>query len=278
MLIRRIQERWAELGNKDITAIIEEFSVSLPTARKYIEMAEEAITALNERTVYKKSKTVLDDYINIIYKMLRDKVYPPMIISYVVKFGFSGNINTLETQIRRIAKNNFNLRLSMNWAYKFAYPKDTLAVKRNEILRYITTKNPKTKRNENIAKYIDIIKEKYKAIEFLENIYNDFHGTIMGKDPDLLKKFIDKYEASVVESFISGLKDDIVSVTNAISSKVSSGFVEGNNNKFKLIKRILYGRANLDTLFKKCYLAFKFGLDGFNIFQSIKGTQASASI
>ena len=240
-------------------------------------MAEEAITAMNERTVYKKSKTVLDDYINMIYKMLRDKIYPPIIISYVVKSGFCGNINTLETQIKRIAKNNFNLRLGMNWAYKFAYAKDVLIFKRNEILRYITTKNPKTKRNENIEKHIDIIKGKYGIIEVLEDIYNDFHGAVMGKDPDLLKKFIDKYEASIVESFISGLKDDIVSVNNAISSEVSSGFVEGNNNKFKLIKRILYGRANLNTLFKKCYLAFKFTLDGFNMFQPIEETQATAS-
>ena len=30
-----------------------------------------------------------------------------------------------------------------------------------------------------------------------------------------------------------------------------------NYNKFKLIKRILYGRANLVNLFKKCHLAFR---------------------
>jgi len=85
----------------------------------------------------------------------------------------------------------------------------------------------------------------------------------MGKDESLLKTFIDKYEFSLVEPFIAGIKEDITSVTNAISSPVSSGFVEGNNNKFKLIKRILFGRANLDSLFKKCYLAFRFSLYDF---------------
>jgi hypothetical protein len=243
---------------------MEEFSVSLPTAKKYISMPEDKISALDYRAA-KKRKSVLDDYINIIYKMLRDKIYPPIVISYVVKSGYDGNIETLETKIKRVAKNNFNVRLGINWAYKFAYSKDILIFKRNEILRYITTKNPKTKRNENIVKYIDIIKEKYKMVGVLADIYNDFHETIMGKDPTLLKSFIDKYEFSVIQSFISGLKDDIIPVSNAISSDVSSGFVEGNNNKFKLIKRILYGRANLDTLFKKCYLAFKFGLDYFDI-------------
>ncbi|MTL74975.1 hypothetical protein GMA27_04945, partial [Turicibacter sanguinis] len=45
----------------------------------------------------------------------------------------------------------------------------------------------------------------------------------------------------------------------------SSGFIEGNNNKFKLLKRILYGRANLFNLFKKCYTAFQLKLKGFRI-------------
>lgn len=78
-----------------------------------------------------------------------------------------------------------------------------------------------------------------------------------GKDSSQLKVFIDKYESSPIQSFIDGIKKDIAPVKNAISHDVSSGFVEGNNNKFKLIKRILYGRANLVNLFKKCYLAFR---------------------
>jgi len=238
-------------------------------------MSEEEITALDYRTIYKKRKTMFDDYFNIIYKMLRDKVYLPIIISYIIRLGYDGNIGSLQTKIGRIAKNNFNLRLGMEWAFKFAYPKDISVVKRNEILRYITTKNPKIKRNENIEKYIDIIKEKYKTVGELEYIYNDFYETIMGKEPNKLGGFITKYESSVINGFIDGIKDDIVSVRNGISSEISSGFVEGNNNKFKLIKRILYGRANLDTLFKKCYLAFKFGLDEFNISQLTNKAQAN---
>lgn len=240
-------------------------------------MPKEEIDALNNRTVYKKRKTALDGYMNIIYKMLYDKIYPPIIISYVVKTGYAGNLNTLQTKIKRIAKNNFNLKLWGDWAYKLDYPNDVLIVKRNEILRYITTKNPKTKRNENVDKHIGIIKEHYRIIEVLENIYDDFHKIIMGKDANLLKSFIDKYEISPAKSFIHGIKDDIDSVINAISSPISSGFVEGNNNKFKLIKRILYGRANLDTLFKKSYLAFKFGLVNFNVRQITSITQTTTS-
>ena len=52
----------------------------------------------------------------------------------------------------------------------------------------------------------------------------------------------------------------------AISFNESSGFVEGNNNKFKLIKRILYGRCNLVNLFKKCFSIFSLNTSN-NIFE-----------
>ena len=55
---------------------------------------------------------------------------------------------------------------------------------------------------------------------------------------------------------LAGIKKDIAPVKNAISLPISSGFVEGNNNKFKLVKRILYGRSKLVNLFRKCYLPF----------------------
>ena len=61
---------------------------------------------------------------------------------------------------------------------------------------------------------------------------------------------------SEIQAFCNGLKKDIAPVKNAISLSISSGFVEGNNNKFKALKRIVYGRSRLVNLEKKCKLAF----------------------
>ena len=61
----------------------------------------------------------------------------------------------------------------------------------------------------------------------------------------------------MIEDFVSGIRRDLAAVKNGISYPESNGFAEGNNNKFKLIKRILYGRANITTLFKKSYVAFQ---------------------
>lgn len=54
-----------------------------------------------------------------------------------------------------------------------------------------------------------------------------------------------------ITSFCNGLKKDIAPVKNAISNEINSGFVESNNNKFKLIKKIVHGKQKLITLLRK---------------------------
>ena len=87
----------------------------------------------------------------------------------------------------------------------------------------------------------------------------------MGNAPDKLDAYIEKYKGTEISGFCNGLEKDIGPVKNAISSEVSSGFVEGNNNKFKLLKRIVYGRSGLVNLCKKCKLAFMQKSESFNL-------------
>jgi hypothetical protein len=51
-----------------------------------------------------------------------------------------------------------------------------------------------------------------------------------------------------LRSFASGLLSDIDAVRNAVTSTLSNGFVEGQNNKTKAIKRTMYGRASIKLL------------------------------
>lgn len=87
----------------------------------------------------------------------------------------------------------------------------------------------------------------------------------MGNEPEKLDGFLEKYSNGCLASFCNGIKKDIAPVKNAISHPESSGFVEGNNNKFKLIKRIVYGRSGLVNLEKKCKLAFMSKTGKFNL-------------
>ena len=111
------------------------------------------------------------------------------------------------------------------------------------------------KRDSNIEKYISQIKSLYPVVEKVETMFKEFHALLMGRDERKLDGYLEKYGESKLESFCNGIKKDITPVKNAISLSVGSGFVEGNN-KFKVLKRIVYGRSGLVNLEKKCKLAF----------------------
>ncbi|WP_442812356.1 ISL3 family transposase [Streptomyces sp. NBC_01788] len=55
-------------------------------------------------------------------------------------------------------------------------------------------------------------------------------------------------DLSALHSLINGMKRDLDAVTAALSTRWSSGQVEGQVTRAKLLKRMGYGRANLDLL------------------------------
>jgi transposase len=57
-----------------------------------------------------------------------------------------------------------------------------------------------------------------------------------------------------LQSFARGIRLDYHAVRNGLTLHWSSGAVEGNNTKIKHIKRLMYGRANLDLLRKMALL------------------------
>ena len=57
------------------------------------------------------------------------------------------------------------------------------------------------------------------------------------------------------QRFAKGLLDDYAAVKASLTTDVSNGPVEGLNNKLKMLKRQMYGRAGLDLLAKRFILA-----------------------
>ena len=53
----------------------------------------------------------------------------------------------------------------------------------------------------------------------------------------------------------TGLTSDLAAVTAGLTLPHSSGPVEGNANRIKMIKRQMYGRAGFDLLRKRVLLA-----------------------
>ena len=259
-MIREVQDFWNNLEKKKLKTVAEYFGLSLPSVRKYVQMTEDEIESMGKLKSCKKRKdSTMDDWLNIIFKMMADDHSNETIFFYIRDYtDYTGSAKKLGKYIYYIGKNNFPERIPFHEKLLFeqVLPQGVISFQRTEILKYLLTCNPRVSKNEELGKYIDVIKEKYPVATYVETVFKEFHGIIMGNDPEQIETFLKKYDKGKLSVFCNGIKRDIAPVKNAISHPESSGFVEGNNNKFKLLKRIVYGRSGLVNLTKKCKLAF----------------------
>lgn len=267
-MIREIQNLWKGMPEKDIAFICSRYKISRQTAYKYVRMPEEEIQGMDRPRKSKHSANRRGNaYVNIIYKMMCDGHTDDTIYFYLRHIGIGDPSTTIWFYLSCISQNNFPGRKKIHSMKMLedCYPDDVTVIKRDEILKYILTVNPKVKRNKTVEEHIDLIKEYYPAVRWTEEAFHTFHSALMGKEPSKMDEFLEEYTDSSLNGFCECIKTDIAPVRNAISLEVSSGFVEGNNNKFKLIKRIVYGRAKLVNLSKKCFLAFMPKVNGFEL-------------
>jgi len=75
-----------------------------------------------------------------------------------------------------------------------------------------------------------------------------FHAIIRERKTDALEMWLADADGGPLASFVAGLRADRAAVEAALREPWSSGQVEGTINKLKLLKRQMYGRANVDLL------------------------------
>ncbi len=97
----------------------------------------------------------------------------------------------------------------------------------------------------------EYICKEYPQVTVLSEVVNSFRAIYSNRCLVLLNNFVAKYytlSLKPIASFASGLRQDWDAVKNSVTSELSNGYVEGNNNRIKMIKRTMYGRAKVDLL------------------------------
>lgn len=182
-------------------------------------MTEAEINGLDAPANYKKRDSPMNAWLNVIFKMMLDGHSSETIYFYLLaQPEFQEGARQAEKYIYLIGKNNFPGRPAFNVKYltEWIYPPDVTVISRTSLLKYLLTVNPKTKMDKEVEEHIDAIKEKFPAAAKVEEIFREFHCILMGKEPDRLDEFLEKYEDSEIKSFCNGIKRDIAPVKNAI--------------------------------------------------------------
>jgi transposase len=107
------------------------------------------------------------------------------------------------------------------------------------------------------------LKQAYRLREELTAIFETAHSKASGSAA--LRRWMKKVrrsELSCFDRFLKTLEKWFDEITNYFLARLTSGFVEGFNNKVKVLKRRCYGITNLKHLFQRLYL----DLEGYRLF------------
>jgi transposase len=114
------------------------------------------------------------------------------------------------------------------------------------IARLMTTGRDTLSKSETIT--IAAIEGGVPLLVEAREVVAAFHAMIRKKAHADLDPWLERARTSLVASFANGVIKDQAAVSAAITSSWSNGQTEGQITKLKLVKRQMYGRANLDLL------------------------------
>ncbi|WP_412766691.1 transposase [Ureibacillus terrenus] len=93
--------------------------------------------------------------------------------------------------------------------------------------------------------------EEFPALLELDQLVGSFRTLLHAKASDGLRKWLVAYKDSkfqYIDSFLNGIKEDQRAVWHSIVLPWSNGPVEGQINRLKTLKRLMYGRASFHLL------------------------------
>lgn len=116
---------------------------------------------------------------------------------------------------------------------------------------------------ERLFKYSPMLEIAYKLRNDLTNIFDSdiSKSEAQIKINDWMDKAI-KSGLTCFNNFLSTLDTRMCEIVNYFISRQTSGFVEGLNNKIKVIKRRCYGILNVEHLFQRIHL----DIEGYSLF------------
>jgi len=85
----------------------------------------------------------------------------------------------------------------------------------------------------------------------------DFANLVRQRHPDQLDTWLERAIASCLQPlqrFAKGLREDYAAVKAGVTLSWSTGPVEGQINRLKMLKRQMYGRAHIDLLRQRVLL------------------------
>ncbi|MEJ5200895.1 MAG: ISL3 family transposase [Anaerolineales bacterium] len=113
---------------------------------------------------------------------------------------------------------------------------------------------PKDKRKANEEQILESISNSHPNLKTVIELVREYATLVRGQGADMLSLWIGSAKQShysLLRNFAEGLQQDEDAIRAALSCSWSNGRTEGNVNRLKYIKRLMYGRSTDDLLRKR---------------------------
>lgn len=244
------QQQWSHI------AIAQEVGVSVRTVQRYLALPNLPATLPRRKSF---GRSVLDPYKQLLLEWWNGGIrQPKLLLVLLQQQGYKGSERTLTRYISQLrssqglpAKQGHSTQSSVKVIDTQSPPLTArrasyLIVKREEnreredteVLRRLVTQHP------DIAIAIELADEFLRLLRQQQG--EAFEAWLIKALKSSFKPF---------QTFAEGLFNDYAAVKASMMSNVSNGPVEGLNNRLKMLKRQMYGRAGLELLSKRFILA-----------------------
>jgi transposase len=102
--------------------------------------------------------------------------------------------------------------------------------------------------SKTVARTVAMIGDAVPGLAAARDLLDRFHRIVQHRKDKRLVGWLTGAETGLMSSFASGIEQDCAAVKAALTEPRSNGQTEGQNTRLKLVKRQMYGRANLDLL------------------------------
>ena len=246
VLVRRTRERYAQVQalraqGKGIKPIMRELGLAKETVRRFARAssAEELLAKARGRR-----PSVLDEFKPYLHQRWNAGCTNILQLhAEIKKAGYRGSYGTVRDYLQPFR------------ALGAAPPAAPAPPKARQVASWIL-RDPATLDEEEQAKLNDA-RARCPHLDALAGHVTEFAKILTQRQGDRLDAWIAAVEADDqpnLHSFTTGLKHDHAAVANGLTLPHSSGAVEGNVNRIKMIKRQMYGRASFDLLRKRVLL------------------------
>lgn len=238
---RHEQIRTLRHDGKSIRAIMRELGLSRGTVRRFVR-ADDVNDLLAAPRAGRPS--ILDKYVDYLHRRFTEGATTGALFTEIQALGYRGSATTLRTYLRPFR------------AARTAPPPHPRPPKIRKIVTWLMRHPDRLDAEETAA--LATIRAACPHLDKLAGHITGFAEMMTGRHGERLNAWIADVTADDqpdLQSFTTGIARDHDAVLNGLTLPHSSGPVEGHVNRIKMIKRQMYGRANLDLLRKRVLLA-----------------------